>query len=378
MSAPITHFEADLIDAYLRRDGAPEVGRPGPVEKIRRALLDEAQDTRGASGSAREELPGSSGLSHRGQAALLFSERGKGKTTVALMIGVGHAVGGGKTLYLDRENGAAFTGDHIEGILDYHDWPDILESEGFVGRHYPRLDRNWSPEEFGEAIAGLGFTLVIYDSLREAISQLGGDPNSDADISRFVDLCVTPLVRRGVAVVLLDNTGHEHRERPKGSGSKLDAIPQALKVSAPEPFSPVQLGRIAIECTRSRYGDEGRTWTMRVGNGVFEVPEARDEAPDVKAARKERERREEFRRAAVAVLREQSPLGREKLIKACHRPGPGLDGAGHPGTGPTCDNPEACIVPTVQSAHGWHCERCDRYVLPAAGRARRRRREDAV
>jgi hypothetical protein len=50
-----------------------------------------------------------------------------------------------------------------------------------------------------------------------------------------------------------------------------------------------------------------------------------------------------------------------------------------PGTlraGETCDDPEACNVPTVPTAHGWRCERCDRYVPPEPGRARQRRREE--
>jgi hypothetical protein len=294
------------------------------VEDIRRALFEEPQAT-GDEVPPREEVPGTAGLCHRGSAALFFSERGAGKSTVAVTIGVAAAVAGERVYYFDRENGAALTEQRVEGIIEANDWPDVLADGRFVGRHYPRLSRGWEPEAVGQVFAEGGFTVVIYDSLREGISQLGGDPNSDADISRFVDIAVTPLVARRIAVPVLDNTGHENKHRPKGSGSKLDAIPVAYKVKAAEPFSVVQLGRIEIECTRSRFGDFGRQWTMRVGHGVFNLPEPREESPAARADRERRERREEFRWACAAVLRERSPLGREPLFKAVRERG--LSGA---------------------------------------------------
>ena len=227
MSQESAREEAGRI--YASQNGQGE--EASSVDPILRALFDDPQKTEDASGPAREEVPGSGGLYHRDHAAILFSERGAGKTTVALVAGFSVAAAGGTVYYFDRENGAALTKARVESILDSHeDWPDVLAAGRFVGRHYPALGKGWEPEHYGEAIASREITLVIYDSLREAISQLGGDPNSDADISRFIDLAVTPLVRRGISVVVLDNTGHEHTGRPKGSGSKLDAIPQAFKV----------------------------------------------------------------------------------------------------------------------------------------------------
>jgi hypothetical protein len=336
-----------------------------PLSSIRRALFDDPQPTTGASGPARQELPGTGGLLHRGLASLFFAPRGQGKSISALITGIGAAVAGERVYYFDRENGAAVTLERAEGILEANEWPDVLDDLRFVGRHYPQLSRDWDPEDYGEAVFGRGFGLVIYDSLREAISQLGGDPNLDADISRFVDIAVTPLVRRGATVLILDNTGHEAKHRPKGSGSKLDAIPQAYKVKATEQFSVVQTGRIELTCTRSRFGDVGRRWTARIGGGVYDLP----------AARQIREKREEFRRACLKALAEQAPLGRDNLIEAArecgasgrtarlrnwlvelsadpssgvdsgpdgYSPTPGPTKAGHPGATP----PEAPLAPT--------------------------------
>src|SRR5581483_4797337 len=196
------------------------------VEQVRRALLDDAQDTRDASGPAREEVPGTSGLLHRGVASVWFGERGQGKSTALLAAGMGAAATGERVLYLDRENGGALTRQRIETLFDAHpDWGDLLNDERFCGRHYAEMDRDWPGETFGAAVAGIGFTVVIYDSAREWLAQIGLNPDKD-DVTRFLNLAVTPLIRRGVAVALSDNVGVEDKTRPKGSGSKLDALPQ--------------------------------------------------------------------------------------------------------------------------------------------------------
>ena len=305
----------------------PELRKPSgasgeAVVQIRRALLKDAQDTRDTSGPAREEVPGSGGLLHRGVAAILFGERGQGKSSVGLAIGMGAAAEGERVLYLDRENGASLTRERVEAILDANpEWGDPLADERFVGRHYPALDQNWRPDDFGEAVAGEGFTVVLYDSTREMLTQLGLDPNSDADLSRLHDLLVTPLRRRGVAVALMDNVGHAATHRPKGSGAKLDAAEQAFKVTTSSKFSAVEVGLISIVCSRSRYGDQDRQWTMRVGGGVWELPEATSEAPDARQARKVRERIEAFRLACVAALRDRGPLGRDPLLSAVRKRG---------------------------------------------------------
>jgi hypothetical protein len=122
-------------------------------------------------------------------------------------------------------------------------------------------------------------------------------------------------------VKLLDNVGHEHTDRPKNSGSKLDAIPQAYKIVTTSRFSPTEVGAVKLTCTRSRYGDKEREWTMRVGGGVFDLPQTASEAPDAKRARAARQVRETFRTACVAALQEQAPLGRDPLIDAARKRG---------------------------------------------------------
>jgi AAA domain-containing protein len=438
MSAPIRPFEADLVDAYLQRNGEREPERSSaddPISRIRHALLEEPAKLEAFDEApAREELPGSAELGHRGQSAVFYSERGHGKSSVALVVGLSVAARGERVFYWDRENGGALTRARVEAVLDTHpDWGDPLESGRFVCRHYPRLDPHWRPEDFAAALAG--FSLIVYDSLREAIAQLCGDPNSEADISRWASLCVTPLLATGASVFVLDNVGHEAQDRPRGSSSKLDLIPQAYKVVCTAPFSQAQLGELELVCTRSRSGDVGRHWKMTLGAGTFELPRPVDENPDQRAARERKTEREAFRRTCLSELGKESPLGRDALLKRVRERGikggqkklkawlaedasdpavplshgpkgyspkgwtppdktPRTDPPDKPRMsfrhtalesgltgglrGAPCDDPGACVVPTVPTAYGWHCERCDRYVLPEPGRVRRRQRKGAT
>ena len=202
------------------------------VEAIRHALFVEPRGlVDGEQHLAREPLEGGAEMLYRGQATTVFSERGAGKSTLATLLGVSVAATGGRVYYWDRENTVALTGARVRAILDAHeDWPDP-RGKNFIYAEYPRLDPDWNAEALGEVFDG--FALVVYDSMREAIAQLGGDPNVERDISNFVSLAVTPITARGGAVLALDNTGHEHTNRPRGSGAKLDVFPQAFKCGGP-------------------------------------------------------------------------------------------------------------------------------------------------
>jgi hypothetical protein len=80
-------------------------------------------------------------------------------------------------------------------------------------------------------------------------------------------------------------------------------------------FNAATEGTVELKCTRSRYGDIGREWTLAVGGGTFDVPApCDDEAPGERAARKADERYEAFARGVIDALRD-GPLGRDELFK---------------------------------------------------------------
>jgi hypothetical protein len=286
------------------------------IGRIRRVLFEDTASTRDGSDVVREPVPGTGGLLWRGIAHSIFGDRGEGKSVTVVIATVAAAAVGERVLYLDRENGPSLMRSIVEGVLEAHDdWPDVLESGAWTGRHYPAFSREWEPADYAEAIAGRGYTGVIYDSVREVISELGGNPNADEDISTLTRILVTPLIRRGLWVVLLDNVGHVEKGRPKGAGSKLDATPIGYQVRTTVEFGPDEEGAAAVKCTRSRYGDLGREWVVRVGAGRFDVPEARDGSPDERAAHEAEERYEGFARRVVDELSRNGPLGRKTLLE---------------------------------------------------------------
>jgi hypothetical protein len=86
---PLSPLEADLVDAYLRRNGEVEqrAEEDGGAAGILRELLEGGADPFAADAATeRAELPGGCGLLHRGVATLLFAERGAGKSWVALTL----------------------------------------------------------------------------------------------------------------------------------------------------------------------------------------------------------------------------------------------------------------------------------------------------
>ena len=251
------------------------------VAAIRRALLDDPADLAAAMRGgrpARDMVAGSNGLVARGIAHTLFGARGCGKSFVMAVLGASMAHAGERVLVLDRENGDSVAAERFSCILDAHpDWEHVVDDGHFVGKHYPTLDPRWNGADVAEALDG--FTVVMLDSTREFLGQLGGGNNDDDAVTLLWNTAVTPLLRRGVAVVLADNTGHKHPGRPKGAGGKMDAAPQIYRVEPVAEFNPTLTGEVRLTCTRSRFGDIDRTWTARLGDNVYEVPASDSQAP---------------------------------------------------------------------------------------------------
>jgi AAA domain len=426
VSAPPRPFEADLIDAYLRRDGKPEPVREAndSVEAIRRAILDDGQEVGRSGQELREPIPGTNDLLKRAAAHMIFGSRESGKTFVMLLVAIAAANAGERVLYLDLENGEPEMRERLEAILDATGWPNPLESGALRIVSYPTLSRSWKPEDWAEAMSA--WTVVVVDPLRDVLEAHGLEEKDG--FAALVGTRIAPLRARGITVVVGANVGHEHKERPRGDSRQEDALPQVYKCVLVEEFNHVLVGRVRLACRRSRYGDTGREWEARVGGEVFELPATTSKSPKQRAAEKVAEKERNFRRAVADALREESPLGINRLLQEVRRrrvkveqkkarswlsamvadpttelvkgdDGYSLRGvtlggdAPHDGRGDAalrnndvaaaadtpregpCEDPKACVVSTVLTARGWHCEGCGEYVLPEPGRARQRRPE---
>ena len=61
----------------------------------------------------------------------------------------------------------------------------------------------------------------VFDSL-ECRSGGRDDEDSNDDYARLVNALLIPLTREGVTTLMLDNTGHEERNRARGASAKHD------------------------------------------------------------------------------------------------------------------------------------------------------------
>ena len=181
-----------------------------------------------------------------------------------------HEIG---VLVLDRENGPALSRVRLDDAVKFD--PELDEAklrEFYDARHWPEFDKGWNPDDYADLIAGRGFKVVVYDSVRELLGQLRLSSNSDDDWSRLYGLLATPLIQRGITPVFLDNIGNVASERPRGTAAKLDAASQGYRIWTRQEFTPEITGVVGIDCSRSRLGDIGREWRMTVGGGRWELP----------------------------------------------------------------------------------------------------------
>jgi hypothetical protein len=330
--------EAKAIGAQLRGDrrngqhngAAPTVkgeipagGRQDlsePVEAIRRAILDDGQEVGRSGQELREAIPGTNDLLKRAAAHMIFGARESGKTWVMLTLAISAANAGERVLYLDLENGEPEMRERVEAILDATDWPNPLETGALQIVSYPTLSRTWKPQDWAEAMDR--WTVVFLDPLRDVLEAHGLEEKDG--FGALVGTRIAPLRARGITVVLGDNVGHENKDRRRGDSRKEDALPQVYKCVGVDEFNQVVTGRVRLTCKRSRYGDTGREWEARVGGDVFELPATLSESPREQKARAMAEKETNFRRAVVAALREESPLGRNRLLKQVRERGAGV------------------------------------------------------
>ena len=113
-------------------------------------------------------------------------------------------------------------------------------------------------------------------------------------------------MRAGIATVVLDNSGHDAKERARGTSAKEDLADVVLTLRAAVTFSVDKTGRLELTCRASRFGEMDGAWTLELGGGEYASWRPKDAA----------DARDTFHEACVAALSETSPLGRDKLLAA--------------------------------------------------------------
>jgi hypothetical protein len=217
-----------------------------------------------------EYLPESDGMLVKGKRHIVAAPRKEGKSLAMLAHFVRMALEGARIIILDRENGA----DEYARRLD-----SIMTAWSLHARDKTRIARNLHYYEFprlqpadGEAFAQMaeGAAVVVFDSQRMFLTDLGLKEGDADDYSAFMEYVVTPLFEEEVATVILDNTGHNNTSRSRGTSAKGDLNEVLFTLEEVEPFSINRQGKVklVLKPGDSRFGNEG-VWEMHIGGGAF-------------------------------------------------------------------------------------------------------------
>jgi len=125
----------------------------------------------------------------------------------------------------------------------------------------------WDAEDWAEANADVD--VVVFDSSRLILSSAGLAEDKSDDYAKFVNALLIPLSRTGVTTIVLDNTGHEDKERGRGTKAKddLNEVVYAAKVT--EPFDIEKLGELRLKLKRQRFGGLPKELRVKLGGGTY-------------------------------------------------------------------------------------------------------------
>jgi hypothetical protein len=136
----------------------------------------------------------------------------------------------------------------------------------------------WAAEDWASAVAGAD--LVVFDSSRLVLSGAGLAEDKSDDYATFANGLLVPLLRAGVATVVLDNTGHQERDRARGTKAKDDLNEVVYTVKIGKPFDRDRSGHVRLVRGRTRFPDLPGELHVPLGGGTYgpavEAEPARD------------------------------------------------------------------------------------------------------
>lgn len=228
-------------------------------------------------------LPASHGMLVRGKRHQIVAPKKTGKSFAMLVHWVDMAQAGAIIIILDRENGADLYAQRLQLVLQARHLtpPEQEEVNALIGYfEFPRLTHH----DHDELVTAFGHAdIVVFDSQRMFLSDLGLEENSSDDYAKFAAAALDPLFRNGIATLVLDNSGHDDTKRSRGSSSKGDLNEVLFSLRQAEGFDQDTEGRVVLTVEDSRFGNRG-SWEMRIGAGVFDPwkAEANQTLPDGK------------------------------------------------------------------------------------------------
>jgi hypothetical protein len=218
----------------------------------------------------RSYVPGGEPLLLAGKRYLIPAPAGTGKSLLTVVLGIDVVAAGGTVVILDVENGAEEYARRLSDVLEARDVDGSLAdacTERLRYHAWPALRVSWGAEEWAAAFAGVD--LAAFDSSRLMLSAAGLGEDSNDDYSAFVHALLIPLARAGVTTLVLDNTGHEERDRARGASAKGDLNEVVYTAKVGEEFGRDQAGHLRLVRRRTRFTELPGELHVPLGGGVY-------------------------------------------------------------------------------------------------------------
>jgi AAA domain len=213
-------------------------------------------------------LPASFGMLRAGKRHHMPAPKKVGKSIAALTHAVDMALAGARVIIFDRENGGDLFAERLDQIITARGLDDDAQAQLASRIVYYEFPRFRDTDEQDLVALCSGADLVIFDSQRMFLSDLGLEESGNDDYADFMAALIDPLFRAGIATLVLDNAGHQEPKRGRGASAKGDLNEINFSLETVEPFNLDTTGRVRLEIENSRFGNSGR-WELEIGGGVF-------------------------------------------------------------------------------------------------------------
>jgi AAA domain len=246
-------------------------------------------------------VPGAERIIRRGERQMWVAKQGEGKTQVALHLTAQVCEAGGYVAYVDVENDPQEMAERLQPIVaDLSTAERVRESLLYLpGLDLPGvLSTTESAERFVELAKVLD--LLVIDSLTRVLASFDLDEDSNKDFAAFMRAFPDALAQAGIAVLMLDNAGHEG-VRPRGAISKAALVEAVYDVSGGTKVAPDKHGALTLKKLRSRSGKIAEFVSCESGGGRHTPLAPQDGAENVTDA-KQRQRRD----GLAALLRDDA------------------------------------------------------------------------
>lgn len=274
-----------LLDADIDRDyaAAEPSGEPGSfADRVANRRVDLLQRIRDGIPPV-DYLPASDRMLRSGKRHVWVAPRKVGKSISALVHAVDMVLAGARVVFFDRENGGNLYADRLDQIITARGLDESEQARLRDGIHYYEFPRFRDRDQAELVALCVGADLVVFDSQRMYLSDLGLEENSTDDYAVFMAALIDPLFLVGIATLILDNSGHAEPKRSRGTSAKGDLNEILFALETLEEFDLDTPGRLRLEITNSRFGNSG-SWELEIGDGIFDSWHRIADATDDQAA----------------------------------------------------------------------------------------------